>query len=112
MKNEYNDLASFTNLNQIKLPNPLKIFGKIIIFSIIFTILIFVVTPWQQTSKGFGSIIANDPNNRTQEINSPISGRIKKWHVRDGSKVKQNEIIAEIVDNKGRTPCTGNTPFL
>jgi multidrug efflux pump subunit AcrA (membrane-fusion protein) len=100
VKNQSNiDLTSFTNLNKIKLPNPLKILSKLIIYSIIFVILVLALTPWQQTSKGFGSIIANDPNNRTQEINSPISGKIKKWHVRDGAKVKQNDIIAEIVDN-------------
>lgn len=100
MNNKNNkDIESFKNLNQIILPNPLRIFGKIIIYSIITILLIFVITPWQQTSKGFGYIIANDPNDRAQEINSPINGRIKKWHVRDGSRVKQNDIIAEIIDN-------------
>lgn len=100
MNNNINkDLDSFTNLNKITLPNPLRIFGKIIIYSIITILLILALTPWQQTSKGFGRIIANDPNDRAQEINSPINGRIKKWHVRDGSKVKQNDIIAEIIDN-------------
>jgi len=97
MKNE--DLKSFTNLSKIKLPRPFQILAKMIIFAIILTILIFAATPWQQTSRGFGRVIANDPNNRAQEINSPITGRIKKWHVHDGSRVKENDIIVEIVDN-------------
>ena len=99
MKINKEDLEIFSNLRKIKLPNPLQILARIMISLIIFIILILSLTPWQQTSKGFGRIIANDPNNRAQEINSPISGRIKQWHVRDGSKVKQNDIIAEIVDN-------------
>jgi multidrug efflux pump subunit AcrA (membrane-fusion protein) len=93
------DLISFTNLNKIRLPNPIKVFARIIIIFITMIILILSFTPWQQTSRGAGQIIANDPNDRAQEISSPISGRIKKWHVRDGSKVKQNDVIAEIIDN-------------
>ncbi len=100
MANEANkDIASFTNLTKITLPNPLKIFAKIIIYALLMIVVILAITPWQQTSKGFGRIIANDPNDRAQEINSPIAGKIKKWHVRDGARVKQNDIIAEIVDN-------------
>ncbi len=93
------DLESFTNLNKIKLPNPIIAFKKVILAALILLISILVLTPWQQTSKGIGNVIANDPNDRAQEISTPISGRIKKWHVRDGSKVKQNDILAEIVDN-------------
>lgn len=93
------EASSFSNLRKIDLPNPIQIFGRILLVAIILMIAVLALTPWQQTSKGFGTIIANDPNDRAQEINAPISGRIKKWHVRDGSKVKQNDIIAEIVDN-------------
>lgn len=93
------DVLSFTNLRKIKLPKPLNIISRILTIAFIIFVLILILTPWQQTSKGFGRIIANDPNDRAQEINSPIDGRIKKWHVRDGSRVKKNDIIAEIVDN-------------
>lgn len=93
------ELASFTNLNKIKIPKPLRTFARIVIGSIILTTALLIVTPWQQTSKGFGYIIANDPNDRAQEISAPINGRIKKWHVRDGAKVRQGDVLAEIVDN-------------
>lgn len=100
MKRKTNqDLESFTNLNNIEIPNYIQVLSRIFIVSLALIVLILILTPWQQTSKGFGYIIANDPNDRAQEINSPINGRIKKWHVRDGSRVKQNDIIAEIVDN-------------
>ncbi|MDX2082686.1 MAG: HlyD family efflux transporter periplasmic adaptor subunit [Rickettsiales bacterium] len=99
MKNNNQDLKSFTNLNEIKIPNYIRILSRVFFISLILILFFLIVTPWQQTSKGFGYIIANDPNNRTQEISSPISGKIKKWHVRDGAKVKQNDIIVEIVDN-------------
>ncbi len=94
-----NNLHSFENLNKIQVPNPLKILGYSFLIFIVLIIVILSITPWRQTSKGYGRVIASDPNNRAQEINAPVSGRIKEWYVQDGSKVKEGDIIAEIVDN-------------
>jgi len=55
--------------------------------------------PWQQTAKGNGRVIAYSPNDRTQEINAPVDGRIAKWHVVEGSKVKVGDLIVELTDN-------------
>jgi multidrug resistance efflux pump len=96
---EKKDFIPFTNFRSIKAPKPLKILPKIILISLGIAILILSLTPWQQTSRGFGYIIASDPNDRAQDINAPISGRIKKWHVKDGSIVKKDDKLVEIVDN-------------
>lgn len=93
------DLGNFKNLNNIKVPNPLRLLGYSFLIFILILILILSITPWRQTAKGHGRVIAGDPNNRAQEISTPISGRIKNWHVSDGSRVKEGDIIAEIVDN-------------
>ena len=68
----------------------------------LFTLIILVITPWQQTSQGPGTFIALNPNDRVQNINSTVPGRIDKWYVRDGSKVKKNDPIVEIIDNDPR----------
>ncbi|MBU6141095.1 MAG: HlyD family efflux transporter periplasmic adaptor subunit [Proteobacteria bacterium] len=96
---EKKDFEPFTNLGQIKLPNPLKALPKFILISLLLVSLILGFTPWQQTSKGLGHIIASDPNDRAQTISAPINGRIKKWYVRDGSSVKKDDKLLEIVDN-------------
>jgi hypothetical protein len=96
---EKKDFEPFTNFNNIKTPKPLKILPKIILVFLGLTILILGLTPWQQTSKGFGHIIATDPNDRAQNINAPINGRIKKWYVKDGTVVKKDDKLVEIVDN-------------
>jgi hypothetical protein len=93
------DFEPFTNLNQIKLPRPLKILPKIILVFLGISFFILALTPWQQTSKGLGHIIATDPNDRAQNISAPIGGRIKKWFVKDGSAVKKDDPLVEIVDN-------------
>ena len=79
MTNKKNhDLDSFTNLNHIKIPNYITLIKKILVIFFSTSLIILIITPWQQTTKGFGYIIANNPNDRTQDINSPITGRIKK----------------------------------
>lgn len=96
---EKKDFAPFTYFNNIRAPKPLKVLPKIIFIFLTIIILILSLTPWQQTSKGFGYIIATDPNERAQHINAPVGGRIKKWYVRDGSVVKKDDKLVEIVDN-------------
>jgi len=96
---EKKDFEPFTNFNNINTPKPLKVLPKIILTFFGLGIIILCLTPWQQTSKGFGNIIASDPNHRAQNISAPINGRIKKWYVKDGSVVKKDDKLVEIVDN-------------
>lgn len=96
---EKKDFEPFINFNNINTPKPLKVLPKIILTFLSLITLILIVTPWQQTSKGFGHIIATDPNDRAQNISAPINGRIKKWYVKDGSVVKKDDKLVEIVDN-------------
>jgi multidrug efflux pump subunit AcrA (membrane-fusion protein) len=65
----------------------------------VLTIAFLVFAPWIQTAAGPGSVIALDPNDRLQEINALVSGRIQEWYVRDGSRVKLGDPIVKIVDN-------------
>lgn len=96
---EKKDFAPFTNFNNINTPKPIKVLPKLILIFLGLTIMILCLTPWQQTSKGYGYIIASDPNHRAQNISAPINGRIKKWYVKDGSIVKKDDKLVEIVDN-------------
>jgi len=93
------DRKSFKNLNQIKIPQPLETLKKIIVISLILLILILALTPWRQTASGTGYVIALDPNNRAQNINASVNGRISQWFVKDGSRVKAGDKLVEIVDN-------------
>lgn len=89
----------FSALNSIKIPRPVKILPRIILVILAFLTLILAVTPWRQTSKGFGYIIAMNPNDRAQTISATVSGRIKSWYIRDGSHVKKGDKLVEIIDN-------------
>ncbi len=86
-------------LDEIKIKSAHFVFVRTLIAMLILLLLIAIFAPWQQTAKGFGYIIAADPNNRAQNINATVLGRIEKWYVSDGSKVKKGDKLAEIVDN-------------
>lgn len=93
------ELKPFKALAKIKVPR----FGMIIVrtFALLFlfSVLFLIFTPWQQTSKGAGYVIAIDPSNRTQNINATVSGMISHWYIKDGSVVKKGDKIMEIIDN-------------
>jgi RND family efflux transporter MFP subunit len=89
----------FHTYHNIKIPRPIKIMQKIMVIFFVLTILILIFTPWQQTSRGSGYVIALDPNNRAQNINATVDGRIKQWFVSDGTKVKAGDKLVEIIDN-------------
>ncbi len=57
------------------------------------------VVPWQQSVSGNGRVIALTPIERQQTVSSPVDGRVVKWHVIEGSKVKAGDPIVEIADN-------------
>lgn len=57
------------------------------------------VVPWQQSVSGNGRVIALTPIERQQTVSSPVDGRVVKWHVIEGTRVKAGDPIVEIADN-------------
>jgi multidrug efflux pump subunit AcrA (membrane-fusion protein) len=83
----------------ISTPVPLRKLYKVFIGSILGMFFLLVFTPWVQTVKGVGRVVAYSPNERSQTISAPVEGRIKTWFVSEGSFVKKGSPIAEISDN-------------
>lgn len=81
-----------------KLPKPQKIL-RITFSFLILIVLFFAFTPWQQFALGNGKVIAFSPTERLHTVNSPISGRIKKWYVDEGASVKPGDPLVDISDN-------------
>ena len=58
----------------------------------------FGFVPWQQNVSGAGKVIALAPMERQQSIDAPVDGRIVKWHVIEGSRVRKGDPVAEMAD--------------
>lgn len=89
----------FTTLDSIQTPHIMRVVAAMLIGGV-FAILMFLsFVPWVQTTSGPGVVTALDPNDRVQEINALVSGRIDQWYVRDGARVKQGDPILKLADN-------------
>lgn len=75
--------------------------GQIVtIFAWLFILIpIFALfLPWQQNVNGTGYVSAFAPLERQQTVDSTVSGRILQWHVKEGSKVNEGDLLVEVSD--------------
>jgi len=76
-----------------------KQFNKLsIIFLILLIIILFL--PWTQNITGKGNVTTLKPNQRPQNIQSPISGRIEEWFIQEGNYVKKGDTILRVSEIK------------
>lgn len=62
--------------------------------------LVFVAaSPWRQNISGDGNVVAYAPDERPQNIEATISGRVLRWHVLEGEAVAQGQLLVELTDN-------------
>ena len=73
---------------------------KVWFFGLIFSMILFLLLPWTQNIKIRGSVTSLSQENRPQEINSPIPGKINKWWVKEGDFVKKGDTILQLSEIK------------
>lgn len=76
--------------------------ARMIIGLLLMAAAILTFTPWQQSVPASGRVIAYAPEERRQNLDAPIEGRIVRWHVREGSFVKKDEPLVDLSDNDPR----------
>ncbi len=92
------DMAHFTTLASIRAPRVMRAVFMMLVVAIIVTIAFLTLTPWVQTTSGLGVVTTLNPNERRQDINALVPGRIEEWYVRDGSTVNKGDPIVRIAD--------------
>jgi len=92
------DMAHFTALRDIKLPRIFRTTFMLLLIGLVAVVAFLIYVPWVQNVGGRGVITTLNPNERQQDINALVSGRIEEWFVRDGSAVKKGDPIARIAD--------------
>lgn len=102
LRKDYNVLNRYRRFSAIRRVRPIRNYRNYFLFFwglIGGGFIAFLLLPWQQTVVGSGRVIAYSPNERRQEISAPIDGRVLRWDVLEGSRVKKGEPIVELVDN-------------
>ncbi len=87
------------SLHAIDVPRSQKVFSRVLMTLLVVTVVALTVTPWQQNVSGSGRVIAFNPEERPQNIEALVDGRISKWYVVEGSKVKKGDPIVDLSDN-------------
>lgn len=71
------------------------------VFTIVFLLLAgSMFLPWTQNIQSRGVVTALRPDQRPQTIHSVIPGRIEKWFVQEGDRVKKGDTILFISETK------------
>ena len=70
-------------------------------FAFILLLIIGLLLPWTQNIKSKGAITTLYQEERPQQINSPIPGRIIKWWIKEGDFVKKGDTILKLSEIKG-----------
>ncbi|MBS0171090.1 MAG: biotin/lipoyl-binding protein [Nitrospira sp.] len=95
------DLAISTKLQSweaVQIPERLRFSSRLAILLVGFFMLIVAFVPWTQTITVTGQLSAYTPFERPQDVEAQITGRIRKWHIFEGVRVKAGDVILELDD--------------
>lgn len=98
---QIDDVATSTQLRSwelVQIPPYLRRYGWWSIRLLVLGFLMLMFVPWTQTVNVIGQLSAYSPYERPQDIEAQIQARLKKWHVFEGVRVKQGELILELED--------------
>lgn len=93
------DRLALPALQLARPPRMARRLSQIVLLCLLALPFALTLVPWTQTVHGTGRAIAFNPVQRPQFVVSPIEGRIKKWYIVEGQRVKSGERIVEMVDN-------------
>lgn len=92
-------IAHFPTLRSIRTPRATRVLAWLLVVGVGVSAAILFLVPWVQTSAGAGQVAALDPEDRVQDVTAFVPGRVERWYVRDGDRVRQGDPIARVVDN-------------
>lgn len=88
----------FSALHATQTPQRLITMARILAWLFLITPLILLIMPWQQNIVGEGRVVAYAPTERQQTMEAPINGRIIRWAVQEGSRVRAGDKLLELSD--------------
>lgn len=80
-------------------PRAARVIAWLLLVSTVATILALVFVPWQQNVTGSGRVIAFAPLERQQIVQAAIEGRVERWYVQEGDRVRAGDRLAVLTDN-------------
>ena len=89
-------MNAYKNIYQIEKEN--RITRVFIILFIVMIVILFL--PWTQNIRAKGSITTLQQEQRRQEVNTIIAGKVVKWWVKEGDAIKAGDTIMQLSEVK------------
>jgi multidrug efflux pump subunit AcrA (membrane-fusion protein) len=89
-------LTSFSKVYRINKKSSVKhwLWGMLILF------IATMILPWTQNIRAKGTVTTLRQEQRPQELNTIIPGRVIKWYVKEGDFVKEGDTILQLGEVK------------
>jgi multidrug resistance efflux pump len=98
-KTQTDKLIGFESFNKVITKSPERKLKKVFFVSLAILVALMFL-PWTQNIQSSGTVSTLQPNQRPQQINTVIAGKILKWHIRDGQLVSKGDTILELTEVK------------
>lgn len=69
-------------------------------FACILVFIIFLFLPWTQNIRAKGTVTTLYQDQRPQEVNTVIGGRVMKWYIKEGDYVKAGDTLIQLSEVK------------
>ncbi|HEY6558317.1 MAG TPA: HlyD family efflux transporter periplasmic adaptor subunit [Polyangiaceae bacterium] len=93
------DVPAPTAMDLVRPSNSSRVLARLLVAALALIAVVLLLTPWQQSAPGAGRVVAYAPDERRQNLEAPIDGRVLRWFVREGSLVEQGDPIVGLTDN-------------
>ena len=89
---------TFPALHLVRTARIVRLVGKLTFAALLCSVIAMFFAPWQQTSRGYGTVLAIDPQYRPQDVESQYDGIIEyiKPGLREGSSVEEGELLVRL----------------
>lgn len=89
-------LQSYKNLYLVNKRSAVKKW----LYGILITLVVVAFLPWTQNIRAKGAVTTLRQEQRPQELNTIIAGKVVKWHVKEGDFVKAGDTILQLGEVK------------
>jgi multidrug efflux pump subunit AcrA (membrane-fusion protein) len=95
-KSSQSNLLSYRNLYLVNKKSAVKKW----LYGILITLVVVAFLPWTQNIRAKGAVTTLRQEQRPQELNTIIAGKVVKWHVKEGDFVKAGDTLLQLGEVK------------
>ena len=89
-------IKSYFHIYQFDKKSPVKLW----FFICVLVLVISLFLPWTQNIRAKGSVTTLFQDQRPQQVNTIIGGRVMKWHIKEGDYVKAGDTLVQLTEIK------------